>query len=98
MTTHPQPSLAGSLSSMSEIQQPPPGAWRLRDVAAHLEIKPDTVRAYNTRGQMPPPDGRDDYGRPWWHPSTIEGWQRPGRGNRSDRRGHPKPKAAPERG
>lgn len=59
--------------------------WTVADVAAHLEVAESTVRAYLARGQMPAPDGR--LGRtPWWRPATIRGWERPGRGARTDLR------------
>lgn len=63
---------------------PPQDSWRIVDVAEHLHVQPTTVRAYGSRGQMPPADGRDQYG-PWWHQATILNWKRPGRGNRTPR-------------
>lgn len=43
------------------------------DVAARLGVTPSTVRAYHSRGQMPPPSGR--IGRtPYWTPRDIEPW------------------------
>ncbi len=53
--------------------------WRVQDVADHFDITPSTVRAYHSRGVMPPADGYDKRG-PWWSESTILGWKRPGRG------------------
>ena len=48
--------------------------WVISDVAQHLGVGQSTVRAYATRGQMPPPDGR--LGRtPWWRPETIKEWR-----------------------
>lgn len=72
--------------------RPPEGHFRTRDVAELLGVQPRTVSAYLARSQMPPPDGRDEYG-PWWHPDTITSWERPNqpgtsRGNRSGPRGH----------
>ena len=32
--------------------------WTTAEVAAHLGVSVGTVRAYSSRGQMPPPDGR----------------------------------------
>lgn len=44
-------------------------------VAAMLGIQPVTFRAYVSRGQAPPPDGRYDKRTPYWLRSTIETWQ-----------------------
>lgn len=33
-----------------------------------------TVRAYLSRGQMPPADGHFE-GPPWWRPETIKRWR-----------------------
>lgn len=52
---------------------------RVTDIADRFGINPSTVRSYNTRHQMPQPDGYDKHG-PWWLPETIDGWDRPGRG------------------
>ncbi len=47
--------------------------WTTDDVAAHLGVSASTVRAYASRGQMPPPDGR--IGRtPWWWADRIWEW------------------------
>lgn len=53
--------------------------WGVAEVAAHWNVQPVTVRSYLSRGQMPAPDGRIGT-TPWWHPATITGWKRPGRG------------------
>jgi predicted DNA-binding transcriptional regulator AlpA len=43
------------------------------DVAARLGVAASTVRAYNSRGQMPAPTGH--VGRtPYWSPEDIEPW------------------------
>ena len=54
--------------------------------AAHrLGIQPATWRAYVARRQCPPADvWVGDI--PGWLPETIDGWQRPGQGARTDRR------------
>jgi hypothetical protein len=50
------------------------GRLTIGDVARLLDVKPSTVRAYKTRGQMPAPDGR--LGRtPWWRTETITAWR-----------------------
>lgn len=47
--------------------------WTTAEVAAYLGVSVGTVRAYSSRGQMPPPDGR--LGRtPWWWAETIRVW------------------------
>ena len=56
--------------------------WSFKEVAAFLGVEQSTVRAYRTRGEMPPPDGRIS-NSPWWWRSTIEGWERPGASRRS---------------
>lgn len=54
-------------------------------VAARLGIQPATWRAYVARQQCPPADvWVGDI--PGWLPETIDGWQRPGQGARTDRR------------
>ena len=42
---------------------------------------PASVSKAVVRGSLPPPDGF--VGRsPWWWSTTLDGWQRPGRGRR----------------
>jgi hypothetical protein len=45
----------------------------VRDVAVLLNVKPDTVHKWRTRGVLPPEDGRVS-DQPWWWPITIDGW------------------------
>lgn len=45
-----------------------------RDVAEVLGVAESTVRAYLSRGQMPPADGHFE-GPPWWRPETIKRWR-----------------------
>jgi hypothetical protein len=57
-----------------------------RGVAAHLGLKPKTITRYNAadfreRYGFPEPDGHLG-GRPWWWDTTIDAWERPGRGYR----------------
>lgn len=67
------------------VRAPRREQWGVADVAAHLGVRPGTVRAYVARGQMPPPDGR--LGRtPWWWAASIQEWTRPGQGSRADLR------------
>lgn len=82
----PGASAAGDTLPVMDTTNPPGGAWRIPDVAAHLGVVESTVRAYSSRKQMPDADGTDRYG-PWWYPATITGWKRPGPGNRTGPRG-----------
>lgn len=78
---------------MHSEQRPPGAEWRYKEIAAQLGVTEGTLRNYRARGQMPEPDGQDRYG-PWWQPATITSWaaNRPGPGNRTGRRGHPRRK------
>lgn len=65
--------------------------------AARLGVKPKTFTAYVSRAKKaaaegrsrptdaPQPDGYFDGRTPWWWDTTIDGWNRPGQGARSDR-------------
>lgn len=47
--------------------------WTTSDVARALGVSESTVRAYHSRGEMPPADGR--LGRtPWWREATVREW------------------------
>lgn len=84
------------LRSMPD-ERPPGAEWRIREIAQTLGVAESTVRAYRARpGRLPPADGEDRYG-PWWYPETIVTWaaNRPGSGNRSERRGHRPRKTVP---
>ena len=49
------------------------GLYLVADVARSLGVAASTVRAYNSRGQMPAPTGH--VGRtPYWSPEDIEPW------------------------
>lgn len=58
--------------------------WTHDDIAAHLGVKPHSVRRYRVRDStFPAPDGY--VGRtPWWRPEVIVAWAaaRPGRTGR----------------
>lgn len=45
------------------------------EVADLLGIAPATWRAYVSRGQAPPPDGRHDARTPYWRRDTVEAWK-----------------------
>jgi hypothetical protein len=55
------------------------------DVARHLGIQPATWRGYYRDGRTPEPDGWIG-GKPWWLAQTIDSWERPGQGARTDLR------------
>ncbi|WP_326598931.1 MerR family transcriptional regulator [Streptomyces sp. NBC_01803] len=62
------------------------GLWSYKEIAAHIRVRPDTVRSYRKHGLLPPPDVVEN-GRPFWYPDTIKQWvsRRPGhRGGRRD--------------
>lgn len=53
------------------------------EVAAYLGLAPGTVRGYASQGKMPEPDVR--VGQiSGWSKATIDAWERPGRGARTD--------------
>lgn len=53
----------------------PPEALYVKQIADRLGIQPSTVHSYRSRGQMPPPDGHDVHGHPWWLPRTLVLWR-----------------------
>jgi hypothetical protein len=63
--------------------------WTIADIARYWRVKPGTIwdYRYQTRhakpGQAPKlPTEDDQFGRtPVWHPKTIIGFERPGRGH-----------------
>jgi hypothetical protein len=62
-----------------------PEPWlRLTGTSAATRAGRDPQQWANlvSQGYAPPPDGRDDVGRAWWHPATADafkahGWTRP---------------------
>jgi hypothetical protein len=48
--------------------------WSYREIAAHIGVKPATVKSYRRQGILPPPDLVDGLGRPCWWPATIHAW------------------------
>jgi hypothetical protein len=59
--------------------------WTIPDIADHWGVSPQTIRSYRSRGrgELPPEDRM--FGRtPAWKPKTILGFQRPGKGARTD--------------
>lgn len=55
--------------------------WSYREIAAHIGVRPDTVRSYRKHALLPEPDVVER-GRPLWYPETIREWvsRRPGHG------------------
>lgn len=47
------------------------------EIAILLGIKPETWRAYVSRGQRPAADGMLDGRTPFWHRSTVESTRKP---------------------
>lgn len=60
--------------------------WSYAEIAAHIGVKPETVRSYRRHGLLPDPDGADAVGRPRWRPDTIRTWSARRPGNRGGTR------------
>jgi len=60
--------------------------WSYQEIAAHLQVQPDTVRSYRKYGLLPPPDLVAG-GKPLWHSDTIHTWNASRPRNRSRNRG-----------
>lgn len=59
------------------------------DFARYHDLDPGTIRRYKHDGRLPEPDaviGMEDTERQHhgWLPKTVEAWQRPGQGARTD--------------
>lgn len=55
--------------------------YTIPDIAAALDVRPNTVSSYHSRKQMPTPSGY--VGRtPWWSPADIGPWIDQQRANR----------------
>ena len=60
---------------MTDTAELPDDWWSSEDVATYLGVLPSSVRAYVTRGQMPPPDRFIGKKRiRLWKPETIKQW------------------------
>ncbi|MEU7178405.1 MULTISPECIES: helix-turn-helix transcriptional regulator [Streptomyces] len=58
--------------------------WSYREIAARLQVQPDTVRAYRKHGLLPEPDLVEG-GRPYWFADTVRAWAARRLGNRGRR-------------
>ncbi|MFF8501794.1 helix-turn-helix transcriptional regulator [Streptomyces anulatus] len=47
--------------------------WSYKDIAAHIQVRPDTVRSYRKHGLLPPPDQVKN-GKPYWYGDTVRAW------------------------
>ncbi|MEU5805681.1 MULTISPECIES: helix-turn-helix transcriptional regulator [unclassified Streptomyces] len=59
--------------------------WSYKEIAAHIRVKPDSVRSYRKHGLLPAPDHVEG-GKPYWLADTIRAWaaRRPGNRRRGD--------------
>lgn len=62
----------------------------LRGFANRLGLAHGTIRRYHTEGRLPQPDAEltdgNDIRHLGWLPETVDNWQRPGQGARTDLR------------
>ncbi|MEY9837590.1 MarR family transcriptional regulator [Streptomyces sp. 846.5] len=48
--------------------------WSYTEIAAHIGVKPETVKSYRRHGMLPDPDVVTVLGQPRWYASTIRTW------------------------
>jgi hypothetical protein len=48
--------------------------WSYVEIAAHLGVRPETVKSYRRQGVMPEPDVVSALGKPRWYADTIRAW------------------------
>lgn len=70
------------VTDKESLADPAADWWTMDDIAAHLGLKPETVRRYRGRpvehGGLPKEDRM--FGRtPAWKPSTVTAWSESGR-------------------
>ncbi|KPC65012.1 helix-turn-helix transcriptional regulator [Streptomyces chattanoogensis] len=60
--------------------------WSYKEIAAHIQVQPDTVRSYRKHGLLPEPDLVEG-GKPYWFADTVRAWvaRRPGHRGRRER-------------
>ncbi|ARF55402.1 MarR family transcriptional regulator [Streptomyces gilvosporeus] len=60
--------------------------WSYKEIAAHIQVQPDTVRSYRKHGLLPEPD-LVECGKPFWFADTVRAWvaRRPGHRSRRAR-------------
>ncbi|GAA3372362.1 hypothetical protein GCM10017744_103550 [Streptomyces antimycoticus] len=49
--------------------------WSYKEIATHIGVQPETVRAYRKHGLLPSPDVVDE-GKPYWFADTVRAWER----------------------
>lgn len=47
--------------------------WSYKDIAAHIQVRPDTVRSYRKHGLLPPPNQVNN-GKPYRYGDTVRAW------------------------
>lgn len=60
------------------------GFWSYKEIAALIEVQPDTVRSYRKHGLLPPPDHVES-GKPYWYTDTVRTWVASRLGSRDPR-------------
>ena len=48
--------------------------WSYAEIAAHIGVKPATVKSYRRQGVLPEPDVVTILGQPRWYAATIRAW------------------------
>jgi len=48
--------------------------WSYTEIAAHIGVKPETVKSYRRHGMLPDPDLVTVLGQPRWYADTIKAW------------------------
>jgi len=48
--------------------------WSYTEIAAHIGVKPETVKSYRRQGILPEPDVVTILGQPRWYATTIRAW------------------------
>jgi len=48
--------------------------WSYAEIAAHIGVKPETVKSYRRHGMLPDPDVVTILGQPRWYAATVRAW------------------------